>query len=83
VRDAFGDRVVEVRIDAPQPAGARAASTRQGRTPHELFAEYLVSKGRTDANVTALFASLLDAEVSGDADLADLPDVAGDVGVPG
>ena len=39
--------------------------------------EYLVSKGRTDADVASLFASLLDAEVSGDAD------VSGDAGVPG
>lgn len=77
VRDAFGDRVVEVRVDTPQPVGAPTATTRQGRTPHELFAEYLVSKGRTDADVASLFASLLDAEVSGDAD------VSGDAGVPG
>jgi exonuclease SbcD len=69
VRDTFGERVVEVRVEAPHQPGAEPAPSRQGRTPHELFAEYLASRNRTDAQVAALFASLLDAELSGEGEV--------------
>ena len=59
VRRRFGERVVDVRIDAPIAAVA-AATVRRGRTPHELFAEYMATRGADDPRVTALFAELLD-----------------------
>ena len=69
VRETFGDRVVEVRVEAPQRESGEATPSRQGRTPHELFAEYLASRNRTDAQVASLFASLLDAEMSGEGEV--------------
>lgn len=59
VRDRFGERVVEVRVESPT-AGARERVSRQGRTPHELLAEYLAHEGIDDPRVNALFAELLD-----------------------
>jgi hypothetical protein len=35
---------------------------RLGRSPQELFAEYLADRGATDERVMALFDQLLDAE---------------------
>jgi exonuclease SbcD len=62
VRAWLGERVVEVRVlgadDAPEPAMA----TRQGRTPHDLFAAYLTEQAIDDPRLTTLFAELLDAE---------------------
>ena len=63
VRDRFGHRVVDVRIEAPAVA-ATASPTRRGRTPHELFAEYLATRAVDDRRVAGLFAELLD-ELSG------------------
>ena len=60
VRARFGDRVVDVRVDAPASAGARVLTPRRGRTPHELFAEYLGVRGVDDPRVTALFAEVLE-----------------------
>lgn len=61
VRDRFGDRVVDVRVESPASAAAEPATpTRRGRNPHELFAEYLVTRAVDDPRVTALFAELLD-----------------------
>ena len=61
VRSWLGDRVVEVRIDGAA-GDTVAASTRQGRTPHDLFADYLSEEGVDDPRLGALFAELLDAE---------------------
>lgn len=66
VRDLFGDRVVEVRVEAPQ-VDTVAAPSRQGRSPHELFAEYVASQGVDDPRVASLFAQLLDTEAAVDA----------------
>jgi exonuclease SbcD len=70
-------RALEVRIDPdllpPQGSGARGPS-RVGRTPAELFAEYLALRGHADEQVTALFTELY-AEVSeagGDPDAAEV-----------
>jgi exonuclease SbcD len=61
VRDRFGDRVVDVRIEAPSSAAAGPATpTRRGRSPHELFAEYMAMRAVEDPRVSALFAALLD-----------------------
>ncbi len=63
VRRWLGDRVVEVRV-----LGRRETATppveRQGRTPQELFAEYLTSESIDDPRLGTLFAELLDAETS-------------------
>jgi DNA repair protein SbcD/Mre11 len=59
-------RALEVRIDPEllTEAGRDAApATRAGRSPAELFAEYLESRGHADEQVRALFAELYD-EVS-------------------
>lgn len=61
VRELFGDRVVEVRIEAPDRSGAKEAPVRRGRTPQELFAEYLTAQGVADPQLGALFAELHDS----------------------
>ena len=60
VRDRFGGRVVDVRIEAPVAAATAAVPTRRGRSPHELFAEYMATRSVDDPRVAALFADLLD-----------------------
>lgn len=64
VRERFGDRVVEVRVETAGGGGS-TRPRRQGRTPHELLAEYLAEEGIDDGRVRDLFAELLaeDAEV--------------------
>ena len=64
VRERFGDRVVEVRVETAG-GGSSTRPRRQGRTPHELLAEYLAEEGIDDRRVGDLFAELLaeDAEV--------------------
>ena len=63
VRRWLGDRVVEVRV-----LGAGRTTTavveRRGRTPHELFDEFLGAQEIEDPRVAALFAELLDAEMN-------------------
>ena len=63
VRELFGDRVVDVRIEATDQPRAAVVS-RRGRSPHELFAEYLASQQVADPRVSSLFAQLLDADAS-------------------
>ena len=59
-RERFGERVVDVRIEAPVSSPAAAVATRRGRSPHELFAEYMATRSVDDPRVSALFADLLD-----------------------
>ena len=54
------DVTVESPTDDEEPG---PASRRLGRSPHELFAEYLADRGAVDERVLALFDELLDAEV--------------------
>jgi exonuclease SbcD len=62
VRQRFGDRVVDVRIDSPHsPATERVQ--RLGRTPHELLADYLASEQIEDPRLLSLFATLLERDV--------------------
>ena len=63
VRELFPD-AVDVRVvdDADAEAAAAVASRRAGRTPGELFAEYLASQNVADPRLEALFARLIDEE---------------------
>jgi exonuclease SbcD len=71
VRESFPE-AVDVRVVDPQDAGTAAAaaeaSRRAGRTPPELFAEYLASQHVADERLEALFARLLDEETAAAAD---------------
>lgn len=62
VREWF-PTAVDVVVDAPaRDAGdLRDTPTRLGRSPRELFAEYLEERGATDERVLALFDELWDA----------------------
>ncbi len=53
---------VEVRVEAPESEAAASdgAPERLGRSPGELFAEYLTDRGAHDERVLALFNVLLD-----------------------
>ncbi len=60
-------RALEVRIDPdllPEPGADRHTTTRAGRTPAELFTEYLTARGHDDDAVRDLFAELYDEVVS-------------------
>jgi exonuclease SbcD len=64
VRDLFPD-AVDVRVVHDEDAEAAVeASRRAGRTPPELFAEYLAGQNVADERLEALFARLLDEETS-------------------
>jgi exonuclease SbcD len=63
VRDWLGERVVEVRVLGGERATGTGGSTRHGRSPHELFTEYVRGEGIDDPRLGALFAELLDAEL--------------------
>ncbi|MXW62122.1 MAG: hypothetical protein F4003_10130 [Acidimicrobiaceae bacterium] len=62
VRDLLGERVVDVRMDAPAPQRKPRVS-RRGRAPTELFAEFLAERNIEDPLVSAMFAELLDAQL--------------------
>ena len=64
VRELLGDYVVEVQLLRTEP-GPGADAPRRGhaaRTPHDLFAEFLVRQGIDDDGIARLFAELLDEE---------------------
>lgn len=64
VRELFPD-AVDVRVIHDEDAKAAVeASRRAGRTPRELFAEYLAGQNVADHRLEALFARLLDEETS-------------------
>ncbi|MFV0257845.1 MAG: exonuclease SbcCD subunit D [Acidimicrobiales bacterium] len=65
IRARLGDGVVEVRVTAPDDARP-AAMTRRGRTPSELFADYLDQRGVDDPRLQAGFDALHDDLVSPD-----------------
>ncbi len=64
VRALLGDRVVDVRIDAADRDRSPAAAERSGRSPHELFSAYLAEQNVEDDRLDALFARLLDDELT-------------------
>ncbi|SCF30098.1 Exodeoxyribonuclease I subunit D [Micromonospora viridifaciens] len=56
-------RALEIRIDpelVPAPGSATRTAQRAGRSPRELFADYLGSRGHTDEGVQELFEELLE-----------------------
>lgn len=59
VRELFPE-AVDVRVDAPAADGAPSRPSRAGRTPHELFAEFLNERGVDDARLLQMFDRLLD-----------------------
>ena len=66
VRTALGDRVVDVRLEGSQGARKqrKQRETRLGRSPQDLFKEYLVTLGKVDPRVEDAFAELLDQELT-------------------
>ena len=62
VRELFGERVVDVRMDDPAPQRKQRVA-RKGRAPTELFDEFLTERNIEDERVRAMFAELLDAEL--------------------
>jgi exonuclease SbcD len=64
VRALFGDRVVEVRTELSGEAERAPSESRSGRTPQELFRSYLSEQDIDDDRIVALFAELLDQELS-------------------
>jgi exonuclease SbcD len=61
-------RALEVRVDPallPTAGTAARPAARAGRSPAELFAEYLAARGHADERVQALFEELHAEEVSG------------------
>ena len=63
VRTWLGDRVVEVRV-LGGPRLATRITERRGRTPYELFEEFLIEQQVDDPRLGALFAELLDGEMT-------------------
>ncbi|CAN5847521.1 exonuclease SbcCD subunit D [soil metagenome] len=64
VRQLLGAGVVDVRMEAPTGSAAAARRDHHGRSPQELFAEYLAELGHDDERVRALFSDLLSAETA-------------------
>ncbi len=64
VRELLGDGVVDVVVEHDRPHGAEVRRRRDGRTPTELFADYLNENDVVDERLQAGFNELLD-EVSG------------------
>lgn len=65
VRRLLGPGVVEVRVDAPASAAARPQRDHHGRSPQDLFDEYLASEGVDDERIRTLFGELLDEAATG------------------
>jgi exonuclease SbcD len=62
VRRWLGDRVVEVRVAGGAGDAPGSRPVRHGRSPRELFGEYLAESGVDDPRLDALFAELLAVE---------------------
>ena len=61
VREMLGERVVDVRVEDASGSAPRKRS-RAGRTPVELFDEFLAERNISDERVRALFSELLEAQ---------------------
>jgi exonuclease SbcD len=64
VRALFGDRVVDIRLEAPPATTEAPRSARSGRNPRELFAAFLAEQNVEDPRLVELFGELLDAETA-------------------
>ncbi|MEM9613088.1 MAG: exonuclease SbcCD subunit D [Actinomycetota bacterium] len=60
VRAALGDGVVDVRVEHEATSTTRRTSRRDGRTPQQLFADYLDERSVEDPRLTAAFGALHD-----------------------
>jgi exonuclease SbcD len=60
VRQLLGPRVVDVRLDEPPSPTSRRRRDHRGRSPQELFDEYLAGESVVDERVRTLFGELLD-----------------------
>jgi exonuclease SbcD len=62
---ALFPRAVDVRVEVDVPASlGHERTSRRGRSPHELFAEYLTTEGIDDPRVVRLFDRLYDDAVA-------------------
>jgi exonuclease SbcD len=60
---------VDVTVESPeQPVDTAAPPSRLGRSPHDLFAEYLTDRAAQDERVLALFDELLDVATTSGAE---------------
>lgn len=73
VRELLGEGVVDIRVEDSSRPTARTPS-RSGRSPVDLFDEYMAARNVDDDRVRALFAELIDAEHCPDA-----PEQSGDM----
>jgi len=64
IRALLGDRVVEVRVERSDEVEQQPRAQRRGRSPHDLFAAYLDEQNIADDRLVALFARLLDEELT-------------------
>ncbi len=60
VRDALGERVVDVQVDAGERERTQRRASRRSRAPQELFAEFCAERDIDDHRITTLFADLYD-----------------------
>lgn len=67
VRAVLGDGVVDVVVDHDREAGASVRKRRDGRTPTQLFADYLAENDVADDRLLEGFNQLLDEVGSGSA----------------
>jgi len=65
VRAVLGPGVVDVRLDTPATASPARRRDHHGRSPQELFDEYLAGEGVDDDRIRTLFADLVDAQHEG------------------
>ncbi len=65
VRTLFGERCVDVLVDAPESEAEELPSSRSGRTPRELYEEYLADLRISDARLVDLFDELHADVISG------------------
>ncbi len=72
VRAHFGERAVDVRVLASEHAARPSRRQRRGRSPHDLFSEFLAERGIEDSRIERRFSELLDAETT----------AGGETGVP-
>jgi exonuclease SbcD len=61
VREMLGERVVDVRVEDADPS-ATPRPSRAGKSPLELFDEFLTERNILDDRVRSLFVELLDAQ---------------------